>query len=75
MPDDDILTEQQVQAFARMDGDRGRLAQDWLRLRERLAETERAADWYIRCLEDIQDGRVVRGLDEAKSGWEAVHHA
>lgn len=25
-------------------------------------------DWYRRCLEDVQDGRVVRGLYEAKVG-------
>jgi hypothetical protein len=25
-----------------------------------------AAEWYRRCLEDVQDGRVVRGLTEAK---------
>lgn len=29
----------------------------------------RAADWYRRCLEDIQDGRSVAGLQEAKQGF------
>lgn len=27
--------------------------------------------WYARCLEDVQDRRPVRGLDEAKAGYDA----
>lgn len=29
-------------------------------------------DWYRRCLEDVQDGRVVRGLAEAKAGYDSA---
>lgn len=29
-------------------------------------------DWYVRCLEDVQDGRVVRGLAEAKAGYDSA---
>lgn len=29
-------------------------------------------DWYRRCLEDIQDGRSVRGLTEAKLGYDSA---
>ena len=29
-------------------------------------------DWYRRCLEDVQDGRVVRGLGEAKLGYDSA---
>lgn len=29
-------------------------------------------DWYRRCLEDVQDGKPVRGLDEAKHGYDAA---
>ena len=29
-----------------------------------------AADWYRRCLEDVQDGRPVRGLKEAKMEYD-----
>lgn len=29
-------------------------------------------DWYRRCLEDITDGRVVRGLAEAKAGYDSA---
>lgn len=29
-------------------------------------------EWYRRCLEDIQDGRVVRGLAEAKAGYDSA---
>lgn len=28
--------------------------------------------WYVRCLKDVQDGRVVRGLSEAKAGYDAA---
>ena len=40
-------------------------------------ETETAAlisqiDWYRRCLEDMQDGKVVRGLGEAKAGYDSA---
>jgi hypothetical protein len=33
------------------------------------------ADWYIRCLEDIQDGRPVRGLAEAKAYYGSTRDA
>ena len=39
---------------------------------ERLVET---ADWYVRCLEDVQDRRPVSGLDEAKIGYTNALHA
>jgi hypothetical protein len=29
-------------------------------------------DWYRRCLEDVQDRRVVRGLAEAKAGYDSA---
>lgn len=28
------------------------------------------SEWYRRCLEDIQDGRPVRGLAEAKASYQ-----
>lgn len=31
-----------------------------------------AADWYRRCLEDVIDRRVVRGLDEARAGYDSA---
>jgi len=34
-----------------------------------------AADWYRRCLEDVIDKRVVRGLDEARHGYDSAHDA
>ena len=37
-----------------------------------MREYVEAADWYRRCLEDVQDGRVVRGLGEAKAGYDAA---
>lgn len=30
-------------------------------------------DWYRRCLEGIQDKQVVRGLAEAKAGYDAAY--
>ena len=59
----------------------GRLAETSLRLRPGEAVTapdhEQAErldriDWYRRCLEDLHDGRVVRGLDEAKTGYDSA---
>jgi len=31
----------------------------------------KAAQWYIDCLENVQARKVVRGLDEAKHGYES----
>lgn len=31
-----------------------------------------AADWYRRCLEDVIDRRTVRGLAEAKAGYDSA---
>jgi len=42
---------------------------------ERLRDALEATDWYVRCLEDIQDGRVVRGLAEAKAGYDSARDA
>lgn len=36
---------------------------------ERLRE---AAEWYVRCLRDVIAGKPVRGLDEARAGFEAA---
>ena len=41
-----------------------------LPLREALEQFIEAADWYRRCLEDVADRRVVRGLAEAKAGYD-----
>lgn len=37
-----------------------------------LREFVDAADWYRRCLEDVNDRRPVRGLGEAKAGYDAA---
>jgi phage terminase Nu1 subunit (DNA packaging protein) len=39
---------------------------------QQLAELADAADWYRRCLQDVLDGRVVRGLDESKAEFESA---
>ena len=36
------------------------------------AEPSERVEWYRRCLEDLQDGRVVRGLAEAKAGYDSA---
>lgn len=41
--------------------------------RSKLAELVDVMDWYRRCLEDLQDGRAVRNLDEAKAGYDSAH--
>lgn len=38
--------------------------------RGRLAELVDQMDWYRRCLEDVQDRKPVRGLGEAKAGYD-----
>jgi hypothetical protein len=45
------------------------------RERDMLREYETCADWYIRCLEDVQDRRPVRGLAEAKAGYDSARDA
>jgi hypothetical protein len=42
------------------------------RTQEALREYEDCASWYVRCLEDVQDRRPVRGLAEAKAGYDAA---
>jgi hypothetical protein len=37
-----------------------------------LADYKEAADWYIECLQDVLDRKVVRGLGEARAGYEAL---
>lgn len=44
-------------------------------LTEALDDFVLTADWYRRCLEDIVDGRPVRNLDEARSGYDRAHDA
>jgi hypothetical protein len=41
---------------------------------QRLRDGWDRVDWYVRCLEDVQDGRgrVVRGLGEAKAGYDSA---
>lgn len=46
------------------------LANDY---RNALIVLDGAADWYLRCLEDIQDGRSVAGLQEAKLDYASAH--
>lgn len=40
----------------------------------KLAECLDQIDWYRRCLEDVADRRPVRGLDEAKAGYDVAMH-
>jgi hypothetical protein len=40
-----------------------------------LREYQDCASWYIRCLEDVQDRRPVRGLAEAKAGYDSARAA
>lgn len=41
-----------------------------LRVSEAARSFMDCADWYRRCLEDVHDRRVVRGLGEAKAGYD-----
>ncbi len=42
------------------------------RLKAALTDYTNCADWYRRCLEDVQDRKVVRGLAEAKAGYDST---
>jgi len=42
---------------------------------QELATVLLAADWLITCYADMQAGRPVRGLDEAKAGYESARAA
>lgn len=51
------------------------LCDEWLAQRAVIVAAEcyeDAADWYCRCLEDVQDRRPVRGLAEAKAGFDSA---
>jgi hypothetical protein len=44
-------------------------------LRVALTEYENCASWYIRCLEDAVTRKPVRGLAEAKAGYDSARAA
>lgn len=52
-----------------------RLAADSERYKAVLEEYVECGDWYRRNLEDVIDRRAVRGLAEAKSGYDRTHDA
>lgn len=56
----------QSDAFALCDYERGHL-------RRHLRNLAEAAEWYRRCLEDVQDGHRVTGVQEAKLTYFRAH--
>jgi len=61
--------------FNRVRAERDRLAAEVVAQRDVVAaaqEYETCADWYRRCLEDVVDRRPVRGLSEAKAGFDSA---